>query len=48
MRIVKRDMFAYLTTILIVLVIVFFIPGLIEYHPGNWQIFQEEVKEHVK
>lgn len=40
-------MIAYMLTIIIALVIIFIIPGLIEYHPGNWLLFQEEVKEHV-
>jgi hypothetical protein len=42
-----RGMIAYLLTFIIVLVIILMIPGLIEFHPGNWLLFQEEVKEHI-
>ena len=47
MKSIARGMFAYLLTFIIVLVIILMIPGLIEFHPSNWLLFQEEVKEHL-
>lgn len=47
MKHIAQGMIAYLLTFIIVLVIILVIPELVEFHPSNWLLFQEEVKEHV-